>query len=128
MITDMPTDLDNLRKEDLLSVASALLYSLKDSPRYSTISELFYLLDYQSFMNLIKYFGGKTIRVPTSSEISECLKLLLLYQYYIVEEREWKDCLSLVGVKEKDSVVARNRLIALKEYLKSHRVESRSYE
>lgn len=125
---EIPINLDNLNKEDLFSVASALLYSLKGTPQYSTMSELFYILDYNNFIKLIKYFGGKTIKVPSSNEISEMMKILLLYQYREVEGYDWKECLNLVGVPESESQSARSKVNQLIKIFNIQQIGNRNYE
>lgn len=125
---ELPVSLEGLGKEDVYSVATALLYSLKDSPRYSVVSELFYILDYNNFIKLIKYFGGMEIRIPTSSEINDLLKVLLLYQYRVVEELSWVEALSKAGVPQEETALARARLTELTKILKSQDIGRRTYE
>ena len=54
-----------LEKEDTLSLAMMMLYFISKDDSYSTIGKLSLLLDQKSFINFIKYYGGKTIKVPT---------------------------------------------------------------
>lgn len=125
---EIPINLDGLSREDVFAVATALLYSLKDHPQYSIVSELFYILDYDNFIRLIKYFGGCEIRIPSSEEINNTLKLLLLYQYREVEEFSWEDSLKKAGIPESDSRSARTKLNSLIRILKSQEVGGRNYE
>lgn len=125
---ELPVNLDRLKKEDVFSVASALLYSLKDSPQYSTISELFYILDYDNFIKLIKYYGGTTIRVPSSEEISQTLKLLLLYQYREVENLSWEESLKKSDISQEESRSCRTKLNHLKSILNLQEIGGRSYD
>lgn len=125
---EIPVNLDGLKKEDVFSVASALLYSLKDYPQYSTISELFYILDYDNFIKLIKYYGGTTLRIPSSDEINETLKLLLLYQYREVEELSWEESLKKSGIPSEESRSCRTKLNRLKSMIDSQEVGGRSYD
>lgn len=124
---EIPINLDNLQKEDLYSVATALLYTLKDTPQYSTMSELFYILDYPNFIKLIKYYGGQEIRVPTHEEINEMLTVLLLYQYREVEELSWDECLKKVNADPDQSKSLRGKVNALSSLLKSQDVGGRDY-
>lgn len=124
---EIPINLDNLQKEDLYSVATALLYTLKDTPQYSTMSELFYILDYPNFIKLIKYYGGQEIRVPTHEEINEMLTVLLLYQYREVEELSWDECLKKVNAGPDQSKSLRGKVNALLSLLKSQDVGGRDY-
>ena len=55
------------------------MYDLRKVPEYTTLSELCYLLDVESFMKLLKYFGGQTIKIPTKEEFSDIIQVLLLY-------------------------------------------------
>lgn len=80
-----PLSLDHLNKQDIFAMATATLYLLKDTPKYTNTSELFYILDQENFLRLINYFGGREIRIPTKEEISDMLKLLLFYQYRYLE-------------------------------------------
>lgn len=121
-------NLDKISKEDALSVSTALLYSLKGIPQYSVLSELPYILDYENFIKFIKYFGGMTIRVPTPEELSDLLKILLLYQNYKVSGLSWKESLIKSGFSESESNSARAQLQILEKQLKSQEVGGRSYE
>lgn len=124
---EIPVSLEGLKKEDVFAVATALLYSLKNSPKYKLVSELFYVLDYDNFIKLIKYFGGQEIRIPTTKEISQVLKDLLVYQYWIVEEMPLDQVYEKVGLTtEYEQVASRNRALRLVEYLKNNRVEGLS--
>lgn len=124
---EIPINLDRLQKEDLYSVATALLYTLKDTPQYSTMSELFYILDYPNFLKLIKYYGGQEVRIPSHEEINEMLSILLLYQYREVEELEWEECLKKVGADESQSKSLRGKVSALSSLLKSQEIGGRDY-
>lgn len=127
-MSNFSIDLSSLKREDVFSVATALLYSLKDSSKYSTVSELFYILDYDNFINLIKYFGGQEIRIPSSEEVARILKVLLLYQYSKVENLEWSESLKKSGIREEDSLVARNQLRSLERIFQKYDIGKRKYE
>jgi hypothetical protein len=96
-------------------------------PEYSIISELCYILDVDSFMKLIKYFKGQTIRIPTEEEFCEAIKILLLYHYSEIEKRPWKDSLALAGFSSSSGKLAHNKLDKLKETLQSYNVGNRDY-
>lgn len=124
---ELPVNLDNLEKRDVFSVATALLYTLKDVPKYRTTSELFYLLDYDNFLKLIKYFGGKEIRIPTAQEIDSLLNILLLYQYYDIEKLDWSTALARAGFTPDEGNKARKCLTIFRDLLKDVRV-GRNYD
>lgn len=112
-------DLDRLSKEDTTSIAISLLYTLRGFPQYTITSELSYLLDQKSFINLVKYYGGKTIRIPSIDEIESILRVLLLYQYYEVNHNSWSDSLKLAGFEESEANSARAQLSNFNKLLKT---------
>lgn len=124
----MKINFDNLNRQDIYSVASALLYMLKDNPKYKAMSELFYLTDYDSFIRMVKYFGGQTITIPTFEELDEVLRILLVYQYSEVEELPWKEVLEKSGVPEEESLSTRSKLIVLKKFLSDYKIGGRDYK
>ena len=121
-------DLDNLTKTDVYSLATALLFVLKDEPKYSATSELFYLLDLRNFTNLIKYYGGTTIKIPTPEEVNSILRIFLLYQYFKIENKDWNEALSLAGYSENESASARTQLVNLVKLLEDRNLLDRSYQ
>lgn len=88
-----------LDQEDTYSMILMLLCASSDNPQYTIINELAYLLDHDSFVNFIKYFEGQTIKIPTFKEIIDALNILLLFQYYKVEGKDWHESLKLVGIE-----------------------------
>lgn len=120
---DQPNiNLSNLEKRDVFSISTALLYSLKSSPKYSMMSELFYILDYENFMKLIKYYGGQEIRIPTSQEINETLKILLVYQYYKIDNLDWIDSIVKAGFSSNESGSVKCKLQKLEAILNTQRL------
>ena len=65
---------------DIYSMLLFALFKLKNDPKYSTLSELAYLVDYNSLLNIFEYFGGLTIKVPTISEFKLVLNALILFE------------------------------------------------
>lgn len=82
--------LDNLTKKDVYSLALFALYKLTDSPEYSSISELIYVLDRENFFNLCKFFGGQTIKIPTLEEIEELMQTLSVFYSINVDKVEYE--------------------------------------
>lgn len=119
--------ISDLQQKDVYSILCSLLYDMTKIPEYSIISELCYILDVDSFMKLIKYFKGQTIRIPTEEEFCEAIKILLLYHYSEIEKRSWKDSLALAGFSSSSGKLAHNKLDKLKETLQSYNVGNRDY-
>lgn len=119
--------MSNLRKSDVYSILCSFLYDLHQIPEYTTLSELCYLLDIDSFMNFIKYFSGKTIKVPTKKEFSDAMQVLLLFQYYEIEKRPWKDCLIMCDIPTSKGKLMHNKLDKLKETMQKYNFGNREY-
>lgn len=109
------SDISDLNLEDTYSIALLLLYVFKGTPRYSTLSELAYVLDHQNFINFLKYFEGQTITIPSTEEVTKSLKLLLLYQYNVVEGVDWRDALKKAGFEQSETHTARGLLTKFKQ-------------
>lgn len=90
-------DLSNLSKEESYSVALLLLSMIKDDPNYSVISELPYILDQKNFLELLRYYEGKTIKIPTLNELQRMMRVLLTYQYYIIDKYNWSEAIKMAG-------------------------------
>ena len=99
MIND---ELLNLKEVDIYSLAMFALYKLVDVPEYSSISELPYILDKQNMLRLCDYFGGRTIKIPTTEELYSLMNILLLYQYVNIDHKDYKEAIELIGFDSKD--------------------------
>lgn len=79
-------ELDNLRVKDVYSLILFAMYQLKDSPEYSTLSELTFIIkDRDNLLEFFEYFGGQTITIPTLKDLKLMINALLLYQYINIE-------------------------------------------
>ena len=121
-------DLYKLTQPEISSLICESLYALKDCNKYSTISELAYLLDRESFIKFIKYFGGMTITVPTLEEFKDTIKLLLLYQAVEIEGIPWRTALEEAGYDLNQSRSAQRKLAILKKTIKSFKAGDRKYD
>lgn len=83
---------------DLYFVAQLILSKLEPSDKNRMIAELSYLLDTQSFINLLWYFEGETIRIPTRAELKEVLQMMMIYYHHQVLDKTWKNSLLDVGI------------------------------
>lgn len=90
-------ELDNLKMTDTFSLILFALYKIRDVDEYSTLSELAYILDKDSLLNLCEYFGGLTIRIPTIEEIDSIVNSLLLYQYINIDGYSYKEAVNKIG-------------------------------
>ena len=89
---------------------------------------MFGFLDYHNFINFIKYYEGSTIRIPSIEEINQSTRVLLLYQYYRIENLEWRVALARAGFTEQESLSAKTKLQVLEKILKEQEIGGRIYE
>lgn len=125
---NLDKDLYKLTQPDVYSLICELLYVLKDNPKYSTISELAFILERESFIKFIKYFGGTTITVPTLNEFKEVIRLLLLYQAVEIDKLPWRKALEDAGIELEQSRSAQRKLALLKKALNDYRLGDRCYD
>lgn len=112
----------DLKENDLYSTAMLLLFAFSDNPKYSTLCELSYILDHDSFMKFIKYYAGQTITVPSLPDVTKALRTLMLYQYYVVEGIDWKDAISKAGFNPDESFTARRLLMSFRKSADQYKI------
>lgn len=115
-------DIEGLDKKDTYSIALLLLFVFSRNPKYTTLSELAYILDQDNFLNFIKYYEGQTITVPTIEEISKNLKILMIYQYYVIDKLEWKEALHKAGFDDSESYSAQRLLYAFRQTIEDYKI------
>lgn len=76
----MNNNFKNLKNNDIYSLMLFLLFKIRNIPEYSTLSDLIYILDKDSFLNLCEYFGGLTISIPTIDDLEIIVYSLILYE------------------------------------------------
>ena len=100
-VTKIVEKLETLNKNDIYSMLLFILFRMKDDVKYSTLSELSYVLDGDNLPKFLKYFGGLTIKVPTLKDLRLLTQGLLLYQYVNIEEEvDFKKALDAVCGEE----------------------------
>lgn len=77
--TSTAKSLREMDEKDVYSVMLFALYKLSDDPKYSTISELIYLIDKESLLKFLSVFEGVTIKVPKLSELRTLVAGLEIY-------------------------------------------------
>lgn len=96
----MKNKLNELETEDVYSLILFALYKIKEVPEYSTLSELCYLLEKDTLVKFLSYYGGMTIKIPTIQEFKTLLNVLLLYDYINIEGMEFNKAVSLLNKDE----------------------------
>lgn len=93
------SELDNLKEPDIMSLLLFVLYKMKDSIEYSSLSELAFVLDKTNFLKLCEYFGGSTITIPKISELEILLQGILLYQYIDIDKLPYDEASAKLNTK-----------------------------
>lgn len=118
-------NLDLLKSTDVYSLLMFALYKLIDIPEYSSLSELVYILDKNNFLKLCEYFGGTTIKIPTTQELQQLMCALLLYQYVDIDHMDYDKALVLIGNESKDLRQIKINYVKLKEVLQNYEFVTR---
>ena len=106
--SNIKQSLDELSKPDIYSIILFALWRIRENPDFALLSELSYILDNDSLVKFLKYYGGKQITIPTISEFRNMLDALLLYQEVNVENVPMKDALKELIDKDDISEVKNN--------------------
>lgn len=120
-------DLSRMSQSDIYSIVCELLYTIKDDPKYSILSELVYLLDQKSFINFIKYFGGTTISIPTLEDFRKTIKIIQLYYYFNIENLSWREALEKSGFERLETRSAQKQLMQFTDILNNIKL-GRNYD
>ena len=112
--------LEEMDKKDISSLILFALYKLKDVPEYSTISELPYILDSDSFIRFLNYYGGKTVKVPTVDEFNKIVDSILVYSIKENDGKTIEEACTEVGVVTRDKAAVMQTVKLLGELLSEY--------
>lgn len=90
-------ELNKLTTNDTYSLILFIVYELRQIPEYSVLSDLIYVLDKDTLVDFINYFGGMTITIPTNEQLQLITKTLLVYQYVNLENYSILEALQKVA-------------------------------
>lgn len=110
-------DLARLSQNDVYSIVCELLYTIREDKQYSVMSELAYILDQDSFIRFIQYFGGTTISIPKLEDFKLTIKVIQLYQFFNIENMPWKEALVKAGFEKNETRSAQRHLMAFTKVL-----------
>lgn len=120
--------LDNLKESDLWSFMLFALFKARDLPEYSSLSELAYVLDKTSLLNLCEYFGGQTIRIPTCDELELMIYALTLYWQIDINNLSYEQAIKLITCDTLDTRKLKSSYIKIRELLNTYQISSRGLE
>jgi len=79
-----------------------LLLSYSNFKKESTIfPEILYVLEKEDFMNLLDLFGGKTVKIPSKSELLKDLKFIKYFCYKFLYQYEKENIKNKMSISEK---------------------------
>lgn len=117
-------ELNKLNDVDIWSLMLFVLYKMTDIPEYSSISQLSYILDKDNLIKLCEYFGGLTIKIPTTRELETIVRTLLLYKYVNIDKIEYNVALSMMDMNVKDSNAIRSCYVKVCEAMDNYHINS----
>lgn len=120
VVSKLKEEVANLKNQDTYSLILFVLFKLRDIPEYSTLSELIYILNKDGFLKLCEYFGGKTIKIPTISELEGLVNTLTLYQLVNIEKLDFTKAAELVGYPKREFAVAEKNYKKVAEVLEKY--------
>ena len=92
--------LNDLSEEELYSTILFALFNLKNEPSYAALSELVFLMDNKSLMNLLKFYGGQTIKIPTVEEFKTVVNALVLFMNVNLKGLTMNESIKLQNLSE----------------------------
>lgn len=92
--------MEPLKTVDIYSIVLFTIFKLKGDPKYSTLSELCYILDNNSFINMLEYYGGKTITIPTMKEFKDIIDAICLYDLVNLDGEDINKAIKKLEVPE----------------------------
>lgn len=95
-----------------------VMYKLKDSNEYSSLSQLSYILDEENLLKLCEYYGGTTIYIPKIEELEDMLNAMLLFQKVDIEKQDLTKCLTTLDKKGENTKSIKKNYFVIKEVLK----------
>lgn len=90
---------NRLKEEDVYSLLLFALAEMKSIDKYKTISELPYILDKNTLLIFLNYYGGMTIKIPTINEFKLVINTLLLYEYVNIDGLDFNKAIKLINTK-----------------------------
>ena len=96
-VTKIVESLNTLKKTDVYSMLLFTLYKMQDTPEYSTLCELCYILDNDNLTKLLSYYGGMTIKIPQLRDLRLLVQALLLYQCVNLDGEDFGEALQTVS-------------------------------
>jgi Ca2+-binding EF-hand superfamily protein len=82
-----------LNEKETFLLSLIMLVHMQEDEKYQDLTELIFLFEnYNGFKQFIKFYGGKTINVPTTTEVKQSLRCLDLFQKVYIDHKNFDEC------------------------------------
>lgn len=79
--------------------------------------ELYNLLGFEKFVEVVELLGGKTIKFPSRDEFKELIEIALAYYYRTFRGYDWPKIKELIGDPEMSSVKFGSRMQQMSKFI-----------
>lgn len=86
-------NISKLTDKNAYAILTYLCFQLRNVPEYLVLSELIFLLDLKSLKNLLGYYAGRTLKIPSLEEFNYVVWAVLLFQYTICDEMPMEEAI-----------------------------------
>ena len=117
--------LENLTEADLWSFSLFALFKLREDPAYAALSELAFILDKSSLIDLCEYFGGMTLKIPTIDELEIILYAITLYQEVDIKHKDFDKMFASITEHSVDSRKLKQAYLKIQELLATYQFTAR---
>jgi hypothetical protein len=122
------TELNKLKTEDIYSLLLFTLYKSTNSPEYSALSQLAFILDEHSLLNLCEYFGGITITIPKIEELEELLKGLDIYKQVHIDGKSADEVFAGINATDAEIDKLKQSYVSLSSVMANYDFSRGTYE
>lgn len=86
--------IDKTKTDDLLFLSGIIINYMNEKNKlgknvHSVLPELFSTMGVDNTINLIKYFGGETINIPSHEEMYQAFLIIICYYKKKIEGKDW---------------------------------------
>ncbi len=113
-------NLETLRYEDIFSLVLFALYRLRDDQQFSTLSEMAYIMDKQTLLNFLEYFGGSNIKVPTLADLRLMVNALLIYEMVDLRGHRFDESIKLLNLETEKAGELLDAYKTVKEVIRNY--------
>lgn len=109
---------DDPTKNLILDIFELQMFKNVDKDNKSLIMvELYNLLGFEKFVEVIELLGGKTIKFPSRDEFKELVETALVYYYRTFRGYDWAKIKELIGDSEISTVKFGSRIQQLSKFI-----------